>query len=124
MLAVVNKPHTKKKIFEVKGDIPKDLMNYLRSEFGKNLTVVDNDQDYVDITKTDWYKKQKAARTPGKVLRVYRERDGLSQAQLGQKLGNLSAQKISDLEHDRRGISKDIAKKLSVIFSTPVEKFL
>ena len=57
----------KQKIFEVKGDIPKDLMSFLRSEFGKNLTVVDDEKDYVDVTRTDWYKKQKAARTPGKI---------------------------------------------------------
>ena len=124
MLAVVKTPHTKKETFEVKGDIPNNLMAFLRSEFGNNLIIIDNKKDYVDITKTAWYKRQKANKTLGKTVRIYRERDNLTQAELGQKLGGLSIQKISDIEHDRRGISKDSAKKLAHIFGTSVEKFL
>ena len=78
----------------------------------------------VDITQTAWYKKERSRMTPGRTLKVYRERDQLTQEELGQRLGGLPIQKISDMEHDRRGISKELAKKLAVIFSTSADKFL
>ena len=49
----------------------------------------------------------------------------MSQAELGHQLGTTwTRQKISDLEHNRRQISKEIGKKLSQIFGVPVERFL
>lgn len=78
----------------------------------------------LDITQTAWYKKQRSRMTPGKTVKVYRQRDGLSQAELGRHLGGLSIQKISDIENDRRGVSKELAKKLADVFSTSADKFL
>lgn len=62
MLAVVKKPRTNRGRFEIKGDIPNRVVVYLRSEFGQNFTVIDDEEDsYVDITRTEWYRKQKSA---------------------------------------------------------------
>ncbi len=124
MLAVVKKPHTKQNILEIKGDIPNHLITYLKMKFGNRLTLTNEEKNYINITETSWYKKQKSRRTPGKTVKIYRERDNLTQAELGQKLGNLSPQKISDIEHDRRGISKNLAKKLALFFGTSVDRFI
>ncbi len=125
MLAVVRRPHTNRRRFEIKGDIPNRVVAYLRTEFGRNLTVIDTQEDeYIDITKTEWYKSQKKRMTPGHNLKVLRQRDHLTQEALGKRLGGLSRQKISDLEAGRRGISKDLAKKSAHLFGTSVERFL
>lgn len=62
--------------------------------------------------------------TPGHVLRIYRERDKLTQGALGKRFGGLSCQKISNMENNRRGISKGLADKLAHLFGASVERFL
>ena len=124
MLAVVKKPHTNEKIFEIRGAIPLVVVKFLRNKFGDDLEIIDKSEGYVDITQTAWYKKQRSRMTPGKTVKVYRERDQMTQEDLGQRLGGLSIQKVSDIEHDRRGISKELARKLAGIFNTSVDKFL
>jgi len=41
-----------------------------------------------------------------------------------EKVGNLSRQNISNIENNRRPISKTVAKKLAEIFNIFIEKFL
>ena len=74
--------------------------------------------------RTEWYQEMQQQITAGEVLRVYRENLGLTQAELAQKIVKLTRQKISDIEHNRRSISKEVARKLSQIFHVPVERFL
>ena len=123
MLAVVKKPHTKQTLFEVKGEIPSSVLTYLEKTFGQDVEVV-KEEKYLDIFETEWYQEMQQQITAGEVLRVYRENLGLTQAELAQKIGKLTRQKISDMEHDRRSISKEVARKLSQIFKVPVERFL
>ena len=124
MLAVVKKHHTNQPLFQVKGDIPFKVMEYLKEEFGQDIEVLQDDEEMVDVFESDWYKEISAATTPGEVLRIYRENAGLTQAELGKKLGKLSRQKISDLEQGKRNISKEMAKKLSKILQVPAARFL
>ena len=49
-------------------------------------------------------------------MKNYRDHLGLSQAKLGEGLGELSRHKISDHENGRRPIGKELAKKLSKLF--------
>lgn len=123
MLAVVKRPRTNRKVFEVRGDIPPHVMDYLKSRFGSRLVVME-ESELIDITQTSWYRQQKADSSPGKSLRVYRQRDGMTQRELGERLGGLSVQKVSDLENDRRGISKDLAKQLAKLFGTSTDVFV
>ena len=123
MLAVVKTLRTKQIIFEVSGAIPAELVKFLERKYKERLSLI-GDEEEIDITRTNWYRKARARRTPGRAIKVYRQRDHLTQAELGEKLGGLTIQKISDLEHDRRGISKDLAKKLAILFGTSAEKFL
>jgi DNA-binding XRE family transcriptional regulator len=80
--------------------------------------------DSVDIFETDWYKEAEKEMTIGDTIRGYRELMGLTQAQLGEKLGGQSRHYVSDLERDRRSPSKEVAKKLSKIFSISTDNFL
>jgi antitoxin component HigA of HigAB toxin-antitoxin module len=124
MLAVVKKPRTNLPMFEVKGNIPSKVIKYLHQVYGQNIELVDEDEERVKIVETDWYRKIKSATTPADTVRIYRENLGLTQAELGRKLGKYSRQNISDIEHSKRSISKEAAKKLSIIFEVPVERFL
>ena len=123
MLAVVKKPHTKQTLFEVKGEIPSSVLTYLEKTFGQDVEVV-LEEEYLNIFETEWYQEMQQQITAGEVLRVYRENLGLTQAELAQKIGKLTPQKISDMEHNRRSISKEVARKFSQIFKVPAERFL
>lgn len=124
MLAVVKKHHTDQALFEIRGDIPTKVVEYLKKEFGKYVEVLKEDEDMVDIFETEWYKKISSTTTPGEVLKIYRENAEFTQEELGRKLGKFSRQKISDMEGGKRTISKDVAKKLCQLFQVPVERFL
>ncbi len=121
MLAVVRKPRTKTPIFEVRGEIPEDVLAFLRKAY---KVEIDDDEEYVNLMETDWHKEMKAKRTPGKAMRIYRENFGYSQTKLGELLGGLSRQNVSGMENNRRGISKEMAKKLSKIFKVPIDRFI
>ncbi len=124
MLAVVKKPHTKTTLFEIKGNIPAGIMEYLHREFGQNVEIVDENEELVNIFDTHWYKAIKKTINPGDTLRIYRQNLGLTQTELGQQLGKFTRQKISDMENNKRSISKAVAKKLSKIFDVQVDRFL
>lgn len=122
MLAVVKTPRTN---IRIEGEIPSPILSVLKAEFGKKLVVKPSPDDaLVDVFETDWYKSRKKAMTPGKYMRIYRDNAGLTQEELGQKLGGLSRHYVSDLESGTRTISKAVAKALSGLFKQPVSRFL
>jgi len=120
----VKKPHTKTTLFEIKGNIPAGIMEYLHREFGQNVEIVDENEELVNIFDTHWYKAIKKTINPGDTLRIYRQNLGLTQTELGQQLGKFTRQKISDMENNKRSISKAVAKKLSKIFDVQIDRFL
>ncbi|MBN4054324.1 helix-turn-helix transcriptional regulator [Nitrospira defluvii] len=124
MLAVVKKHHTKKTLFEVKGDIPSDVMGYLKEKFGQDIEIVKEEEELVNIFDTKWYKEVNSSTTPGETMKIYRENIGFSQTELGKKLGKFTRQKISDMENGKRNISKEVAKRLSLVFGIPVGRFI
>jgi DNA-binding XRE family transcriptional regulator len=105
-----------------RGEIPDSVLTFLKKDF--TVEIEEDDEEYVNLMETDWYQEMKSNRTPGKAMRIYRENLGYSQAKLGELLDGLSRQNISGMENDRRGISKDIAKKLSRLFKVPVHRFI
>lgn len=108
----------------MKGIARPQVLIYLEQAFRQDVEVIEEDKEYINIFKTDWYQEVQKQVNPGRILRMYRENLGMTQAELGQKLGKFTRQKISDMEHNRRTISKAVAKKLSQIFGVPVERFL
>ena len=122
MQAVVKTPHIEIKI---KGTIPHKILTVLEEEYGKKVKIIkDNEDEYIDIFKTGWYKKIKAETIPGDNMRIYRENHGLTQEKLGELLGGIPRQHISNMEKGIRSISKATAKKLSKLFNVSVEKFI
>jgi DNA-binding XRE family transcriptional regulator len=127
MLAVVRMPRTRGPALQIRGRIPSWMLSRLRREYGKNLIVRQEPKDseeLVDALETPWFKELDAEMNPGDSVRVYRENAGLTQVELGKKLGNVPRQNISAMEKGRRGISKAMAKRLSRILRAPVERFL
>ena len=125
MLAVVKKHRTNRRLFERKGEIPKNVVEYFQQEYGSSFEIIEEkENDLIDIFETDWFKRVNKSATPGESIRIYRQNRGLTQEELGKKLGNYTKQHISDMENLRRTISKEVAKKLSKLFNVPVDRFL
>jgi len=122
MLAVVKTPLIR---IQIKGRIPTRLISLLRDEYGTQVRLVpDKDDELVDVFQTDWYRKIKKTLTPGVNMRIYRQNHRLTQVQLGERLGGIPKQHISNMENDRRPISKKTAMKLARLFHVSVEKFI
>ena len=123
MQAVVKTPRIE---ISVRGAaIPPRLMDVLKEEYGPELSLVaDDGDDLVDAFETQWYKGVKERMTPGTYLRIYRENKGLTQFQLGEVLGGIPRQHISNMEHGRRPISLKMARKLSWLLGAPIRKFI
>jgi DNA-binding XRE family transcriptional regulator len=122
MLAVVKTPLIN---IHIRGRIPTRLVTVLKKEYGNKVKLTEEDDDeLVDVFQTDWYKRIKKTLTPGTNLKIYRQNLGLTQEQLGAKLGNLPKQFVSNMENGIRPISKKTALKLSKIFKVSVAKFI
>ena len=121
MQALVKTPRTD---IRMQGDIPDRILDVLRTEYGGQLKIYNGDDEYVEVTETDWYRGIKAKTTPGDAMRIYRGNFGMTQAQLGGKLGNVPRQIVSNMERGKRSISLTTAKKLATIFNVPASRFL
>ena len=115
----VKTPHTE---IDIKGEISEKLLNILRAEYGDALDI--SEDEYINPFESDWYNQIKEQMTPGDVLKIDRENMGITQQVLGNKLGNFSRQYISDLEHGRKNISLQVAKKLAVIFDNNADRYI
>ena len=109
----------------MKGDIPERVILFLEEEYGVSLRqTADDGEDVVNALETDWYKRTMAAMTPGKALRIYRENAGLTQAALGERIGGVPRQHISNMENGKRPIGKENAKRLAAALHTDYRVFL
>lgn len=121
MLAVVKTPHIE---INIKGNtIPIKILNLLKKEYGKKL-ILNEEDEFVDVFQTDWYKNIKKTITPGFNLKLFRKMKKLTGIELGKLLGDIPKQHISNMENDTRPISLKTAKKLAKIFNVSVEKFI
>ena len=123
MLVVVNQPHTEG--FRIEGSIPKDVLDFVERRYSReNISIMDDDGDeLIDPTEMDFYKEMKASETPGGNLRFYRRLVGMTQQELAEKLG-MSKHHISDMENNRRAISKKTAKELCKLFKVSPIRFI
>lgn len=126
MLAVVRKPHTRRPAFTVRGHIPRWMVTRLKKEYGQNVEFKEEErnEELVDVFSTSWNKNIEKKSHPGENMKIYRENLGLTQEELGKKLGNVPRQNVSAMEKGRRGISKEIAKQLSRLFGVPADRFI
>ena len=80
-------------------------------------------EDVMNVEDMQWYKEEAAKDTPGRALRFYRKLKGMTQPELAEMLGT-TKQFISNLENDRKPISRMMAKKLSEIYNVSVSRFI
>jgi len=110
---------------KMSGDIPERVILFLEEEYGVSLRqAAEDDEEIVNALETDWYKRTMADITPGKALRIYRENAGLTQTALGQRMGGVPRQHISNMENDKRSIGKENAKKLAAALGVDYRVFL
>ena len=122
MQAVVKTPRIE---VNIKGEIPPKLISLLEEEFGENLQLAEEgDEEKVNIFETDWFQEIKAQTTPGDNLKTYRENHQLTQAKLGEMLGGIPRQHISNMERGIRSISIKNARKLAEVFGISPAKFI
>jgi DNA-binding XRE family transcriptional regulator len=122
MQAVVKTPHTE---IIIKGNISEKVLSTLMEEYGRAFHIIENKDDgLVNVFEIEWYKSVKAKTLSGDFLRIYRMNKGLTQAELGKKLGGIPRQHISNMERGQRSISINIARKLSEIMNVSVERFI
>jgi len=122
MQAVVKTPHIE---INIKGEIPEKLLSLLEEEYGEGVQIAKDDgEETVNVFDTDWYKEIKPKIAPGDNLRIYRQNAGMTQAELGEKLGGIPRQHISNMERGIRPISIKTARELAKIFSVSPEKFI
>ena len=78
----------------------------------------------MDIFATDWYREIQSKTSPGDALKIYRENRGLTQAQLGEMLGAIPRQHVSNMERDIRPVSMETSRKPAKIFKVSPGKFV
>ncbi len=122
MQAVVKTPHIE---ISIKGDIPQKIITLLKEEYGRKVKITnDEDDEYINIVETDWYKKIKAEKSPADNMKIYRKLHKMTQEELGEKLGGVPKQHVSNMENGIRQISKTTAKRLAEIFDISVDRFI
>lgn len=115
--------HVKTPLIKIEGDVPPDLLTFVKMRY-KGITVeYDEDDEYEEVTETEWFKTIQKNMTPQKTLKLLRTRDHLTQAQLAEKLC-INVQNVSGMERGIRPISVAMAKKLGIVFNTSYKKFL
>lgn len=98
------------------------LANIIKSQV-PDVSIIDDNEEFVDWDSTDIAKQIKASRTPGSTLRAYREREGLTLVRLAEQV-NTKYTNISAMENDRRVIGVSMAKKLGKVLHVDFAKFL
>ncbi len=123
MLALVREPHTE---IGISGAGSAAILELLKKYFDVQVVSGDtdsvpassDDEELVDIDRTDWWNENKFRVLTGARLKV-----GISQRRLAEMI-NVRPSIISEYEHGKRRISRSVAEKLAKALNTYPEKFL
>jgi DNA-binding XRE family transcriptional regulator len=122
---VLARVRTNRVYIEIKGMIPGALLQCLRDTYGRRLILhIEYGKRMHNILDAPLYEQDPKEMNPGAWLRFFRQDNGLSQAGLGQKLGGVSRQNISNMEYGRRPISRKMALRLSSFFGVSADKLI
>ena len=121
MLAVAKMPDTN---IYIRGAITARLVALLSKEGAVVTFLYDDGDDLLSAVETEWDKKTKARMNPGTVMRLHRTMKGMTQEQLGKKLGDVDRQNVSAMEKGTRPISPKMSHKLAEIFGVSYLKFV
>jgi ribosome-binding protein aMBF1 (putative translation factor) len=116
MLAVVKKPRIE---LSLQGENIDELIDWIGKKFEVSILTGDK-SDSVPIEETDFWKEMQSNRV-GNLLAGARLREGITQAQLAEKLG-IRQNMISDYERGRRRLSLSMAKRMAKALHIAVER--
>ncbi|MDR1429961.1 MAG: helix-turn-helix domain-containing protein [Spirochaetaceae bacterium] len=108
--------------FTVQGEIPDKYLKLLKKDFGPALSILE-DGETLPVTDMDWYREIEEKETPGTTLRFYRTLHKMTQENLAARLG-VTKQKISNMEHNAKPISRKTAYQLSAVFGISPGRFI
>lgn len=106
----------------ISGRGARQVADLLRRTY-RDVRIIPDDGESVDITETEWFKGASAKMTPGKALHVYRDNAGLTLAKLSAKTG-IAESHLSAMENGKRGIGKVSAQKLGKALKCDYRRFL
>ena len=118
MLVAVKKPRIK---VSVNGVGEKLVIRGLRKLYPSAEIIPEDDS--VDITTTNWWKKMKSTSHKGKILWTYRDNAGLTLQQLSKRSG-IARPHLSAMENGKRPIGALTAKKLATALGVDHRVFL
>jgi len=95
--------------FTISGNVPGFYLDLTRRLFP--MIEENDDDELVEVSESDWYKKMQATVKPGEVLRSLRTMREMKQKELAEKLG-IEPRQISDMENGRVPICKKMAMKI------------
>jgi DNA-binding XRE family transcriptional regulator len=119
-MLVVEKTHRIN--IEVTGEGLATVQTIIQSALPNAIITTESD-DSVLWEETDLAKEIRASKTPGKLLRAYRERADMSIVELARKVGT-KYPNISAMENDRRSIGLRMARKLGTALRVEYRKLL
>jgi DNA-binding XRE family transcriptional regulator len=118
-MSVAAKKHPIKISF--KSTTPKKILREITKKYS---SYIEDEDDFVDYFNTDEHNEIANTLNPGLCLKHLREVHGYTQKELGIKIGNIKASRVSDWENGHRNISKENVKKIADIFNAPVDLFI
>jgi antitoxin component HigA of HigAB toxin-antitoxin module len=88
-----------------------------------HIQVTTDDDDYVNIEDTEYWKERQKDKSPAKALWVYRDNAGLSLTKLAELTG-IAKSHLSAMEHGKRAIGVKTAKILGKALKCDYRRFL
>jgi DNA-binding XRE family transcriptional regulator len=85
--------------------------------------LINDEGEVVEWKNSDLAHEIKASKTPGKLVRAYRERAGMTLVELAQALGT-KYPNLSAIENDRRAVGLTMARKLGEVLGMDYKKLL
>jgi hypothetical protein len=89
----------------------------------RDVRILPDSGEAVDISDTEWFRKMSVKMTPGKALHTYRSNSGLTLADLSTLTG-IAESHLSAMENGKRGIGKISAQKLGKALKCEYRRFL
>ena len=101
---------------------PSRIIKRIEQEYGDYLEK-DDGQETVDPFSTEWYRDITGKTTPGDRLNTERFKASMTQIKLAELTG-IPQHHISEMEHGKRPIGRETARKLAKVFKTDYRYFL
>src|SRR5574343_345379 len=114
----VTKERTTLGFVDLHAQVPEQYADKIKAAFESVLAVLAGITSEDDNEVVIWQHNS----APGELLRGARNREGLSQQELADKIG-VKRPNISDMERGRRTITPDMAKKLGEALNTSPSNF-